>query len=1261
MKNNNKVSFSKIKTVLDLPNLLEVQLDSFNTFLQKDVPQEKRISEGLEGVFQSIFPIEDVRSRLTLEYLHYRFGRPKYSDEEAQRKGVTFAAPLYATFRLITKEKSEVQDIIEQEAYLGDLPLMTNRGTFIINGVERVVVSQLHRSPGVYFTEVIHPSGKHLFTGKIIPYRGPWIEFSTDVNDLLLVSLDKRRRFPSSMLLRSLIGDSSDENSLSNTGDLARLYFSVKVKRVDASVVGRILAEDLFKQGSQEGTASAGDSSAEILLEAGTEITEEQLSLLKSQGVKEVALLDEKPGTDWNIFYNTIKKDPTRTRREALDRIHLLLRGGLPVSSEAAETLLNHLFFTPNRYDLRNVGRFKINQKLGLSIDPETTTLHPDDVVSTILYLLKLAKGEGSIDDIDHLGNRRVRRVGELLEAQFFIAFSRLARAIRERMIIQDIDTLTPQELINYRLISGVIMAFYTTSQLSQFLEQANPLTELTHKRRLSALGPGGLTRDTAGFEVRDVHHSHYGRICPIETPEGANIGLISSLSTYARVNSLGFILTPYRKVHKGSVTREIHYLSAYEEDQYVVAQANTPLDQNGKILTDKVLARRRGDFPIVSPEDVDYMDVSPKQLVSAAAALIPFLEHDDANRALMGSNMQRQAVPLLVSEPPFVGTGLEERIVRDSAAVVLAQTDGIVEQVTADEIVIQPKEKEEPAIKLLRSHRYPLIKFRRTNQNTCLNQKPIVNTGDTVRKWQVIADGPATSKGELALGSNVLCGFLPWGGYNFEDAIIISEEFLKRDTFTSIYIEEFECQVRETKLGPEEITREIPNVGEDALRNLDEEGIIRIGAEVGPEDILVGKVSPKGETELTPEERLLRAIFGEKAADVRDTSLRDPPGVRGVVIEVRKFSRGLRREADKEVQKEIERLKSRFRDERRKILASAHEELESILGGVLGKTISFSMRNDDGMVVVRQGQRLTDKVLIKLNLLKIVIPEDASGAPWKKTRLLLEKIKEAIQNLEEERHLEIEKLIRGDELPHGVLKSVKVFVAQKRKLSVGDKMAGRHGNKGVVAKIVPEEDMPYLEDGTPVEILLNPLGVPSRMNVGQILETHLGWAAKKLGSRYVSPVFEGASTDEVKDALKKAELPLSGKARLFDGRTGKPLGDEVTVGYLYMMKLSHLVDDKVHARSTGPYSLITQQPLGGKAQFGGQRFGEMEVWALEAYGAAHTLQEILTVKSDDVIGRSKLYESIVKGENPPEPGLPVSFNVLLKELNGLCLDVELE
>ncbi len=1244
--------FSKIRSIIDIPNLLDIQLESFRNFLQVDVDPEKRDNDGLQAVFADVFPIDDIHGNYKLEFVKYDVAEPKYSVRECQERDMTYAGPLKATLRLIIYDKGDkgakktVKDIMEnREVYLGDLPLMTEAGTFIINGAERVIVSQLHRSPGIFFSEDIHPNGKRLYSARIIPYRGSWVEFTLDVNDLMFVHIDRRRKIPVTILLRAL-GYSSDE-------DLLSLFYDVKVLDTSKALVGKVCAASIVDT-----------STGEVIVDSNEEITANHVQRLRKLKIPQLQVVAEDLSRDSGVFRNTMKKDKTGSEQEALYRIYNLLRPGDPPNVNSARALLERLFFNPRRYNLGRVGRYRLNKRLNLDIPMETTILTKNDFVEIVAYLLRLRNGEGYVDDIDHLGNRRVRSVGELLADQFRIGLTRMARTIRERMSLWDAESIRPLELVNARTVSAVIGAFFGSSQLSQFMDQTNPLAALTHKRRLSALGPGGLTRERAGFEVRDVHHTHYGRICPIETPEGPNIGLIASLSTYARVSKLGFIETPYQKVSAGKVTKDIDYLSADQEDQYTIAQANAPIDKKGKFINPLVMSRSRGDFPLVSPEDVDYMDVSPKQLVSVAASLIPFLEHDDANRALMGSNMQRQAVPLLKTEAPLVGTGMERRAARDSGAVVVSRRAGIVERVTADKISISPDQmrgEDDISLELFGLDEYYLTKFKRSNQDTCLNQRPLVGVGERIEAGQVIADGPATDHGEISLGANVLVAFMPWHGYNFEDAIIVSEKLVRDDRYSSVHIQEFELQVRETKRGEEEITREIPNVSEDALRNLDERGIIRIGAEVEAGDILVGKVTPKGETELSPEERLLRAIFGEKAGDVRDASLKAPPGMKGIVIDTKIFSRKERSPESKKVEKqEIKNLEKEAQRRIARVRAIRDDKLKELLKGKLSRTIRSEK---DGSILLRSARKFTDKLLDEIDFNAFTW-----GDGWTKDEATNESILKVLEVSVRAVHVlhaglenEKEKIIRGDMLPPGVLQLVKVYVAMKRKLSVGDKMAGRHGNKGVVAKIVPEEDMPYLPDGTPVEILLNPLGVPSRMNVGQILETHLGWAAHELEHRFQSPVFDGASHDEIMRILKEAALPESGKITLYDGRTGVPFNQEITVGYIYMMKLSHLVDDKIHARSIGPYSLVTQQPLGGKAQFGGQRFGEMEVWALEAYGAAYALQEMLTVKSDDVAGRSRMYEAIVKGENPPEPGIPESFNVLVKELQSLCLDVHLE
>ncbi len=1277
-------SFSKIDREwnLQIPNLLEVQLKSFRDFLQMEIDPVRRRNEGLQEVFTGVFPISDPRDLHTLEFVAYEIGDPKYTMDECVERDLSFSAPLKARLRLVTREEVDGvkrdKDVIEQEVYLGELPLITENGTFIINGAERVIVSQLHRSPGVFFDEMTHPNGKVLFNARIIPYRGSWVEFSMDVNDIMYVHIDRKRKLPVTVLLRAL-GFVSDREILELFYE--RETLDLKGKKVETAL-GRVCAQDLVDE-----------STGEILIEANDDISPEKVEVLKKSKLETLDVFVIPHQDDADVVRNTLRKDSTKSQEEALHRIYNLLRPGEPPRADSAREILNKLFFNPKRYDLARVGRYKLNSKLphefllpardvrkrlGLGIpDLNHATLCREDFIVIIKYLL-LLRSEGEIatdrgpetaitDDIDHLGNRRVRSVGELLANQFNIGLARMARIIRERMSLQDQDQITPTDLVNSRTISAVIQSFFGSSQLSQFMDQTNPLAELTNKRRLSALGPGGLTRDRAGFEVRDVHYTHYGRVCPIETPEGPNIGLISSLSTYAKVNEFGFLETPYFRVQNGVVDRKRpEFLAADVEDRAHIAPANTPFDKrSGAIDVGTLTARHRGEYPIVDRNEVEYMDVSPIQLVSPAAALIPFLEHDDANRALMGSNMQRQAVPLLITEPPLVGTGLEEKVAEDSGALVIARRSGVVEFVSGEMVAVRfERDPDDPPVDYSEQPNldiYRMVKFRRSNQDTCLNQRPVVAEGQKVRKGQVIADGPATRDGELALGRNVLCAFMPWGGYNFEDAILVSERLIKDDVFTSIHIEEFELQVRDTKRGVEEITREIPNVSEEAVKNLDEEGIIRVGARVRQGDILVGKVTPKGEQELSPEERLLKAIFGDKAGDVRDASLKAPPGMDGIVIDIKVFSRREKDETTKlQEKKKIEKLRRESKKERERIndvrLASISEILDEA-------TVNVLRSANSGEPVARRGRKFSRDFLQEIDLddlawgTPVTDDEKVNAKFWH----AMEGAHHAFTRCERELEKEIEKVTRGDELPPGVVKLVKVYIAKKRKLAVGDKMAGRHGNKGVVAMILPEEDLPYLPNGTPVEIVLNPLGVPSRMNIGQVLETHLGWAAHALGYTCATPVFAGATVAEIKSELRQAGLPEDGKTHLQDGRSGEALDEPVCVGYIYMMKLSHLVDDKIHARSTGPYSLVTQQPLGGKAQFGGQRFGEMEVWALEAYGAAYTLQELLTVKSDDVAGRSRIYEAIVKGENPPEPGVPESFNVLVKELQSLCLEVQFE
>ncbi len=1241
-------SYSKLQSAAELPDLLDIQRSSFEDFLQLTVEPEKRKNKGLQAVFNEIFPISDVHENHTLEFIKYSISRPRYTIREARERNMSYAAPLKATLRLVIRDpedKTKVKDIIEQDVFLGELPLLTPTGTFIINGAERVIVTQLHRSPGVFFDEEIHPNGKRLYSARIIPYRGSWVEFNLDVNDCMFVHIDTRRKLPATTLLRAL-GYSSDKEILS-------LFYSVEKAGISgknrSKVLGKTCANPVLDPKTKE-----------IVINTGEILTETHWENLKKLKISSVEVILSNLEKDHKIILNTLQKDATQSQEQALVKIYTLLRPGEPPSIEMAQGLLERLFFVARRYDLGKVGRYKLNQRLNLNVPLTQVTLDKKDFIAIIHYLLELRNDKGSIDDIDHLGNRRARSVGELLSNQFSIGISRLARTIRERMSLKDNESLTPHDLVNARTVSAVIETFFGSSQLSQFMDQTNPLAELTHKRRLSALGPGGLTRERAGFEVRDVHHTHYGRMCPIETPEGPNIGLITSLSTYARINDYGFIETPYRKVRNGKVTGHIDYLAADEEDHYYIAQANEPLRKDGRFSDSMIKARYRGDFLVVDPGKIEYMDVSPKQLVSVAAALIPFLEHDDANRALMGSNMQRQAVPLIKTEAPLIATGMEKKAALDSGATVIAERGGTVESVTADRIVIMPDDHQEAEINLEEMDVYLLDKFRRSNQDTCVNQRPLVEVGDRVKKGDCIADGSSTSKGELALGANVLVAFMPWRGYNFEDAIIVSEGLVANDTFTSIHIEEFELQVRDTKRGSEEITREIPNVSEEAMVNLDERGVVRIGAEVEAGDILVGKVTPKGETELSPEERLLRAIFGEKAGDVRDASLKAPPGMKGIVIDTKIFSRKERTEEAKKLEKnEIARLKRSFQKGMDRLKELKDKKIKELLIGQKARTIR---KRSNQNVIFRAGYTFREDSFDKMDLDDLMADDGLTQnrSVNGKIEKLSSRYEEIMESRKAELDLELEKIARGAELPPGVVQLVKVNVATKRRLAVGDKMAGRHGNKGVVAKIVPVEDMPYLPDGTPVDLILNPLGVPSRMNVGQILETHLGWAAQKLGIHVESPIFEGAELKEIKDALKEAKLPQSGKITLYDGMAGEPFGSPITVGSIYMMKLSHLVDDKIHARSIGPYSLVTQQPLGGKAQFGGQRFGEMEVWAMEAYGAAYSLQEMLTVKSDDVTGRSRVYEAIVKGDNPPEPGVPESFNVLVKELQSLGLDVEL-
>ena len=1400
-----RIEFSKIRTTIPIPNLIEIQKKSYERFLQMTRLPSEREDAGLQSVFKSVFPISDFRENSSLEFIEYSIGnweckcgrlaglhhlrqpcsacdatlvaepygqhevlcrkcgtanhargvvcdicentvalKLKYDVEECQERGVTYAVPLKVTIRLVVWNKDPdtgaktIRDIKEQEVYFGDVPLMTDNGTFIINGTERVVVSQLHRSPGAFF----HSEDRQLHVAQIIPYRGSWVEFEYDAKNLLYVRIDRKRKFLATVFLRALGLRGADE-IIKTFYAVDRISLREGAPRwaVSRSLIGRRAASEVqvdatYKIGATkkisatgvtalqragiewievaeaelEGAYAAADvvdpSTGEVILEANDEVIPRIVSMAQERHVEELEIFSPERDDIGSVLSTTLRKDTIRTHEEALIEIYRRLRPGDPPTLDSSRSLFESMFFNAQKYDFSRVGRLKLNTKLGLDTPLDEKILHPPDFYAVIKYLLGLRRNPTNADDIDHLGNRRVRSVGELLENQFRIGLVRMERAIKEKMsVYQEMATAMPHDLINAKPVMAAIREFFGSSQLSQFMDQTNPLSEITHKRRLSALGPGGLSRERAGFEVRDVHPTHYGRICPIETPEGPNIGLISSLSCYARINEFGFIESPYRRIkderavdfaqvtngggtrfqvgdvvdileaeQENAAAREKEkrvaeyepysfYLSAWEEDRYIIAQANARLDEHGNLIDSRVNSRQAGDFILAPRDKVEFIDVSPKQLVSVAASLIPFLEHDDANRALMGSNMQRQGVPLLRARAPFVGTGMEYITARDSGAVVVARRSGAVDYVDSQRIVVRVEGESGEMSREMGADIYTLTKFRRSNQNTCINQKPIVKVGQKVARGQVLGDGPCTELGELALGRNVLVAFMPWRGYNFEDAILVSERMVKEDYYTSIHIEEFETESRDTKLGPEEITRDIPNVSEGFLADLDDSGIIRIGAYVKPGDILVGKVTPKGETQLTPEEKLLRAIFGEKAGDVRDASLLCPPGIDGIIVGVKIFSRkGIEKDdrAKAIEAEELELMEKNLEDEIRIL----HEEVKKRVSAKLdGHTLESDLFDDHGRkVLVAGGTVLTPELVLPLSYqavtrIRLAGSDQQLGNELRTLEERTERQVEVIRQMFEEKK---EKIRRGDELPPGVIKLVKVYVAMKRKLSVGDKMAGRHGNKGVIARVLPEEDMPHLPDGTPVEIVLNPLGVPSRMNVGQILETHLGWAASVLGLHFATPVFDGATEAEIKGWLEKAGLPSSGKSRLVDGMTGEEFEQDVTVGYIYMLKLSHLVDDKIHARSIGPYSLITQQPLGGKAQFGGQRFGEMEVWALEAYGAAHTLQELLTAKSDDVTGRSKIYEAIVKGDASFTPGLPESFNVLIRELQALCLDVEL-
>jgi len=1269
-KQSERINFGKIKEVIAPPNLIEIQLDSYREFLQSNLSASKRRNLGLQAVFTEVFPIESYDGKTVLDFHSYDIQEPKIDWLECLREGLTFGAPLYVTF-LLKEEKGTK----EEKVFMGEIPLMTPQGTFVINGAERVIVSQLHRSPGLAFETTQHPNGKTLHSFRIIPDRGSWYEAQFDTSDLLYVYLDRkkrRRKFLTTTFFRALFtlaeakldaDPKTSPDKLGSDGDILKLFYSIKdvaVKEAEKieEIQNLVLVEDALDVDRGIVVARAFEPLSKAVVRQIAEL-----------GVSKIRVVDT--SVDDGIIIKCLKKDPTKNAEEALKDIYRRLRPGDPPTAANAKALIKRLFFDAKRYDLGRVGRYKINQKLNFKDNGEDRILRGRDLLEATKYLLRLKKGQGSVDDIDHLGSRRIRTVGELLANQCRVGLARTERLVKERMTLfdQSLDTMTPQKLINPKALSAVVRDFFGRSQLSQFMDQINPLAELTHKRRLSALGPGGLSRDRAGFEVRDVHPSHYGRICPIETPEGPNIGLIASLATYARVNDFGFIETPYRKAEKGRVTGQLDYLTGDREEGFIIAQANSQLDDKGNFVGDRVTCRCKGDFIDVEPEKVDYMDVSPKQLVSVAAGLIPFLEHDDANRALMGSNMQRQGVPLLVTEAPLVATGLEGRVAQDSRAVIVSEDSGKVASVTGSQIIIT-KDGKIPEGKKKLKHApedgiwiYPVRKFMRSNAATCINQKILVAKGDVVKKGQVLADGPCTQGGEIALGRNVLVAFMPWNGYNFEDAILISEKIVKEDIFTSIHIDEFEVVARDTKLGPEEITRDIPNLGEEALKNLGLDGVIRVGAEVKPGDILVGKITPKSETELAPEERLLRAIFGEKAADVKDTSLKVPSGTYGIVMDVKVSSKkdsdkvvGAKKDGKDAPRKVAKEIEDGFKQKRSELLDQLTEALSNIL---LGEKIPLDVLNSEtGEIIIPANRKITKTLLKKLADVYDRIEIDPSPIRNKISEIISQ-FKKRFDELQSQHDEEMDRVEAGEELDSGIVKQVKVYVASKRKLSVGDKMAGRHGNKGVVAKIVPEEDMPFLEDGTPVEIVLNPLGVPSRMNVGQLLETHLGWACKLLGIKIATPVFDGIKEKEIRGYLKEAKLPEHGKVHLYDGRTGERFDQEIVVGYIYMLKLGHLVADKIHARAVGPYSLVTQQPLGGKAQYGGQRFGEMEVWAMEAYGAAFMLQELLTVKSDDVQGRTRIYESIVKGDNSLEAGVPESFNVLVKEMQSLGLDVK--
>ncbi|MFT5848096.1 MAG: DNA-directed RNA polymerase subunit beta [Psychroserpens sp.] len=1262
-----RLNFSSIVNRTEYPDFLDIQIKSFQDFFQLETKSEQRGTEGLYNTFMENFPITDTRNQFVLEFLDYFIDPPRYSIEECIERGLTYSVPLKARLKLYcTDPEHEDFETIVQDVYLGTIPYMTPSGTFCINGAERVVVSQLHRSPGVFFSQSFHANGTKLYSARVIPFKGSWIEFATDINQVMYAYIDRKKKLPVTTLFRA-IGFERDKDIL----EIFDLAEEVKVSKsglkkvIDRKLAARVLNtwhEDFVDEDTGEVVSIERN---EIVLDRDTVIDKDNIEEILEAGVKTILLHKETSQQgDYAIIHNTLQKDPTNSEKEAVEHIYRQLRNAEPPDEETARGIIDKLFFSDQRYSLGEVGRYRMNKKLQLDIGMDKQVLTKEDIITIIKYLIELINSKAEIDDIDHLSNRRVRTVGEQLSSQFGVGLARMARTIRERMNVRDNEVFTPIDLINAKTLSSVINSFFGTNQLSQFMDQTNPLAEITHKRRLSALGPGGLSRERAGFEVRDVHYTHYGRLCPIETPEGPNIGLISSLSVYAKVNAMGFIETPYRKSENGvvDIKNEPIYLSAEEEEDMLIAQANIRVDDTGKILEDKIIARQEGDFPVIDPENVNYTDVAPNQIASISASLIPFLEHDDANRALMGSNMMRQAVPLLRPQAPIVGTGLERQVAQDSRVLINAEGNGTVEYVDANEITIKYERSEEAAMVSFESDTktYPLVKFRKTNQGTSINLKPIVEKGDKVKKGQVLCQGYATEKGELALGRNMKVAFMPWKGYNFEDAIVISEKVVRDDIFTSIHIDEYSLDVRDTKLGNEELTNDIPNVSEEATKDLDENGMIRIGAEIKPGDILIGKITPKGESDPTPEEKLLRAIFGDKAGDVKDASLKASPSLHGVVIEKKLFSRAIKdkrkRAKDKEDIEALENIYYKKFDDLQAVL------VEKLFALVNGKTAQ-GIYNDLSEEIIPKGKKYTLKMLNSVDDYAHL----TSGVWTTDTHLnslvadLIHNYKIKENDLQGSLRREKFTISVGDELPAGIIKLAKVYIAKKRKLKVGDKMAGRHGNKGIVARIVRQEDMPFLEDGTPVDIVLNPLGVPSRMNIGQIYETVLGWAGQKLGRTYATPIFDGATLDQINEFTDEAGVPRFGHTYLYDGGTGDRFDQPATVGVIYMIKLGHMIDDKMHARSIGPYSLITQQPLGGKAQFGGQRFGEMEVWALEAYGASATLREILTVKSDDVIGRAKTYEAIVKGEPMPEPGLPESFNVLMHELKGLGLDIRLE